>query len=133
MSQSDATTSTRELKFARNNYAAAILGWLRHFRFQQLSSKPISHVGLQPPFVAYNLARAAYDARADAVVISGAGMRTVDIASQFERDCGIPLVTSCLATIWASLQAAGVREPIMGYGRLLEQQPALRWVRIPRP
>jgi len=100
---------------------------------EPLSSKPVSHVGLQPPYVAYNLARSAYDPRADAIVISGAGMRTAEIAGQFERDFGIPLITSSLACIWASLQAAGVREPIAGHGRLLEQQPALRWVRIPRP
>ena len=99
---------------------------------EPLSSKPISHVGAQPPYVAYNLARRAYDARAQAVVISGAGMRTAEIAAQFEQDVGIPLITSSLASIWATLQAAGVREPITGYGRLLAEQPRLRWVRIPR-
>jgi len=100
---------------------------------EPLSSKPVSHVGLQFPHVAYNLARSAYDARAEAVVVSGAGMRTIEVASAFERDFGIPFVSSSLATIWASLQAAGVREPIEGYGRLLQQQPSLRWVRIPHP
>lgn len=99
---------------------------------EPLSSKPVSHVGLQGPHVTYNLARAAYDARADAVVISGAGMRTVEAAAPFERDFGIPFVSSSLATLWASLQAANIREPIAGYGRLLQEQPALQWVRIPR-
>ena len=100
---------------------------------EPFSSKPISHAGLQFPHVAYNLARLAYDARAEAVVVSGAGLRTIEVASAFERDFGIPFISSSLATVWASLQVAGVREPIAGYGRLLEQQPALRWLRIPRP
>ena len=100
---------------------------------EPLSSKPISHAGIQFPHVAYNLARSAYDAGADAVVVSGAGLRTIEVASAFERDFGIPFVSSSLATIWASLQAAGVRESITGFGRLMEQQPPLRWVRIPRP
>lgn len=99
---------------------------------EPFSSKPVSHVGLQFPEVAYNLARMAYDAKADAVVISGAGLRTIEAAAPFERDFGIPFLSSSLATIWASLQAAGIREKITGYGRLLEEQPELRWVRIPR-
>ena len=100
---------------------------------EPLSSVPVSHVGMQPAHIAYNLARLAYDAKADAVVLSGAGMRTIEAAAPFERDYGIPFVSSTLATMWAALQAADVREPITGYGRLLEEQPELRWVRIPRP
>lgn len=100
---------------------------------EPLSSVPVSHVGMQPAHIAYNLARLAHDAKADAVVLSGAGMRTIEAAAPFERDYGIPFVSSTLATMWAALQAADVREPITGYGRLLEEQPELRWVRIPRP
>ena len=100
---------------------------------EPLSSKPISHAGLQFPHVAYNLARSAYDARAEAVVVSGAGLRTIEAACAFERDFGIPFVSSSLATTWAALQAANVRDRIEGYGCLMAQQPALRWVRIPRP
>lgn len=99
---------------------------------EPLSSKPISNVGLQEPYVAYNLARLAYDAGADAVVVSGAGMRTIEAAAPFERDFGIPFISSSLATLWATLQAANIRDPISGYGRLLQEQPALQWMRIPR-
>ncbi len=99
---------------------------------EPLSSSPVSHVGLQPPEVVYNLARKAYTKGVDAVVISGAGLRTIEIAEQFEQDFGLPLISSSLATMWASLQAAGIREPIKGFGRLLSQQPQLRWHRIPR-
>jgi maleate isomerase len=99
---------------------------------EPLSSKPISQVGIQTPHVAYNLARTAFDARADAVVISGAGMRTIEVAAQFERDYGVTFISSALATAWAALQAAHVCEPISGFGRLMQEQPEMRWVRIPR-
>ena len=100
---------------------------------EPLSSVPISSVGLLTPAVVYNLARSVYDAGADAVVVINANLRSIEIAAQFEHDFGIPFISSGIAIMWASLQAAGIREPIAGYGRLLEQQPALRWVRTPRP
>ncbi len=99
---------------------------------EPLSSAPISKVGLQTPEFAYNLARAAYDERAEAVVVPGCNLRTIEIAAQFETDFGIPFLSSNLALFWALLQVAGIREPIAGYGRLLQQQPRLGWVRIPR-
>jgi maleate isomerase len=99
---------------------------------EPLSSAPISKVGIQTPEIAYNLARAAYDKRAEAVVVIGCNLRTIEAAALFEADYGIPFLSSNLALFWASLQVAGIREPIPGYGRLLQQQPALRWVHIPR-
>lgn len=99
---------------------------------EPLSSAPISKVGIQMPEFSYNLARSAYDSRAEAVVVIGCNLRTIEVAAQFEADFGIPFLSSNLALFWAALQVAGIREPISGYGRLLEQQPKLGWVRIPR-
>ena len=100
---------------------------------EPLASVPVSAVGLQTPAVVYNMARSVYNDKADAVLVINANLRSIEVAAQFERDYGIPFISSGIATMWASLQAAGVPEPIPGYGRLLEQQPALRWVRMPRP
>ena len=100
---------------------------------EPLSSVPISSVGLQTPAVVYNMARSVYDAKADAVVVINANLRSIEVAAQFEQDFGIPFISSGIAIMWASLQAAGIREPIPGYGCLLEKQPALKWVRTPRP
>ncbi len=100
---------------------------------EPMSSVPISSQGLQTPEVVYNMGRSVFHPQADAVVISGANLRSIEIAAQFEYDFGVPLVSSGIAIMWASLQAAGIREPIAGYGRLLAQQPALGWVRMPRP
>jgi maleate isomerase len=37
-----------------------------------------------------------------------------------ERDLGIPVVTNVQATVWFGLTSMGIKEPIMGYGALLE-------------
>jgi maleate isomerase len=100
---------------------------------EPMSSVPISSQGLQTPEVVYNLGRKVFHPQADAIVINGANLRSIEVAAQFEHDFGVPFVSSGLAIMWASLQAAGIHEPIPGYGQLLQEQPALRWVRMPRP
>ena len=99
---------------------------------EPLSSAPISKVGLQAPEFTYNLARSVFDEHAEAVIVIGCNLRTIEVAAQFEADFGVPFLSSNLALFWASLQVAGVREPIQGYGRLLQQQPLLGWTRIER-
>lgn len=93
---------------------------------------PVSRIGLQEPYLAYNLARHVCDSTTEAVVVIGGNLRTIEAARAFERDFGIPFVSTNLALLWASLQVAGVRDPVSGYGRLLETQPPLPYVRLPR-
>lgn len=100
---------------------------------EPLSSVPVSAVGLQTPQLVYNMARSVFDPKADAVVVINANLRSIEIAAQFEHDFGVPFVSSGIGTMWATLQAAGIRESIKGFGCLLERQPALGWVRMPRP
>ncbi|MSQ73941.1 MAG: hypothetical protein EXR27_22135 [Betaproteobacteria bacterium] len=97
---------------------------------EPFSSAPISRVGLQTPEMAYNLARSVCDDSLDAVVVLGCNLRSIEAAARFEADFGVTFLSSNLALLWASLQAAGIREPITGYGRLLQQQPRLTWQRI---
>ena len=99
---------------------------------EPFSSSPISKVGVQTAEMTYNLARLAFDETADAVVVLGCNLRSIDVAARFETDFGIPFLSSNLALFWASLQAVGVREPIAGYGRLLQLQPRLKWAHIPK-
>ena len=96
------------------------------------STEPTSFIGLQEPKLAYNLARYIYeqDTRAEAVVVIGGNVRTIEAARAFEIDYGIPFISTNLALFWASMQVAGVRESIPGYGVLLEKQPALKRVRL---
>jgi len=66
------------------------------------------------------LGRAADVPRAEAVLISGTGLPTADAVARLEDALGKPVVTSQSATLWWLLRAAGVREPVRGWGRLLE-------------
>src|SRR6266581_4768775 len=68
---------------------------------------------------AYRLAREADVPEADAILLSGTGLPTVEVLELIERDLGKPVVTSNQAVLWRALRLAGVRESIPGFGRLL--------------
>jgi maleate cis-trans isomerase len=55
----------------------------------------------------------------DGLVISGIGMRTLDIIEPLEEDLGIPVTSSGVSLYWDILQTAGVGHRIVGYGSLL--------------
>jgi len=68
----------------------------------------------------YRLGRAAWVPGSDALLIRCLALRSHFVAAELERDLGVPVVTSTQATLWAALRLAGVRDPLPGYGRLLE-------------
>jgi len=68
---------------------------------------------------AYELARQADAADADAVLLSGTGLPTIGVLERLERDLGKPVVSSIQACLWQALRVAGRREGIEGFGRLL--------------
>lgn len=70
---------------------------------------------------AYQLAREADVSDAEAVLLSGTGLPTVDVLERLERDLGKPVISSMQASFWQALRLAGVREPIQGFGRLLRE------------
>ena len=70
---------------------------------------------------AYRLGREADAAGADAVLLSGTGLPTVGILDLLERDLGKPAVSSMQACLWYALRAAGIREGLAGFGRLLRE------------
>lgn len=100
--------------------------------FPPYTSVPVSSVGMQTSAAVYNLARSVYVAGVDAVVVVNANLTSIDVAARFEHDHGVPFISSGIATMWATLQAAGIRESIPGFGSLLEKQPELGWRRLPR-
>lgn len=91
---------------------------------------PVSRIGCQPPMFAYNVARTVCDKPTDAVVMIGGNVRTIEIIEDFEKDFGVTFISTNSALLWASLQVAGIKEPILGYGRLLRENPPLKWVRL---
>lgn len=70
---------------------------------------------------AYRLARAADAADADAVLVSGTGLPTIEVLDVLERDLGKPVVSSNQASLWRALRVAGVRDSVLGFGRLLRE------------
>ena len=74
----------------------------------------------------YRLARtlwregAAGPSHPEATFISCTNLPTIDIIADLEQDTGAPVVTSNQATLWASLRVLGCRQPVLGYGALLE-------------
>ena len=70
---------------------------------------------------AYQLARQADAPGADAVLLSGTGLPTVDVLEPLEHDLGKPVISSMQASLWQALRLAGVHQPIPGFGRLLRE------------
>lgn len=56
---------------------------------------------------------------ADGIYIGCSGWPAAAHVEHLERDYGKPVVYSQLAQIWACLRAAGIREPVEGFGMLL--------------
>jgi maleate isomerase len=74
-----------------------------------------------PPWEAYrgvmNLYRKNPDV--DGIFLSGGGMRILPIIETLEKDTGLPVVGTTTANVWRSLQLAGIKESISGFGKLL--------------
>ncbi len=60
---------------------------------------------------------------ADAIYMLGSGWRTLDIIHLLEEDLQVPVVHAVPARVWAIQKRLHVRQPVRGYGRLLEDMP----------
>ena len=60
---------------------------------------------------------------ADAVYMLGSGWRTLDIIHLLEEDLQVPVVHPVPARVWAVQKRLHVRQPVKGFGRLLEEMP----------
>ena len=79
----------------------------------------------QEPEVIVEFASAICRPEADVLFCSCTAWRAVEAAAELEERTGKPVVTSNQATIWATFRRAGIRTPIMGYGKLLESLAAV--------
>lgn len=64
------------------------------------------------------------NAGADAIYILGSGLDALGIVAELEQDLGVPVVQPTAARIWELQRRLHVRQPIKGYGILLETLPA---------
>jgi arylmalonate decarboxylase len=59
--------------------------------------------------------------RAEGILISCGGLRTLGVAEPLESRHGIPVVSSATAAFWAAMRLVGESGRISGYGQMLEQ------------
>jgi arylmalonate decarboxylase len=60
----------------------------------------------------------------EGLLISCGGLRTLGVARPFERQHGVPVVTSTQSAFWAALRLVGESGKLTGYGRMLEESAA---------
>ena len=59
--------------------------------------------------------------RADALLVSCGGLRTLDLLAPLEARCGVPVVSSLPHALWAGVRLLGLSARVAGYGRVLAQ------------
>lgn len=64
--------------------------------------------------------RAAWVPGADGMIVSCTDFRTLEAVPVLERELGVPVISSNLATLWAALRAAGSGSNLTGTSRLLQ-------------
>lgn len=79
-----------------------------------------------PPEVMYSFIKKKFLERkgADAIYILGSGWDTLGIVTALEQDLGVPVVQPIAARVWEIQRRLHVRQPVKGYGILLETLPA---------
>jgi maleate isomerase len=60
---------------------------------------------------------------AEAIYMLGSGWRTMDIIHLLEEDLQVPVVHPVPARVWAVQKRLHVRQPVKGFGHLLEEMP----------
>lgn len=70
----------------------------------------------------YQLAVAANNDDAEALLIACTGLSAVHLVEKLERDLQKPVITSNQATFWHALRLSGVTDGIDGYGKLLQRK-----------
>ncbi len=85
---------------------------------------PTVDIAMLPEYANYRLAREVFarHPKADGILIPCARFPSVKNIEKLEHDCGVPVVTSTQAMIWWGLRKLNLREPIRGFGRLLEEK-----------
>ena len=86
-----------------------------------LSNTPISTIGMQEPYVSYNLIRKILNADADGYFISCTNFRTIEIIQMLEDDLLKPVISSNQASLAVALKQLGIRSTVKGFGSLFER------------
>jgi maleate isomerase len=86
---------------------------------------PFEDVGRLASTEVYALARRAFlqHPEAQAIYMLGSGWRVLDIIEPLEQDLGVPVVHAVPARVWAVQRRLHLRQPLTGFGQLLEKMP----------
>lgn len=86
--------------------------------FQTQGTSDILTIGRNYPDAAYSLAKQ-LEGNFEGVFISCTDFRSVEIIPVLERDLGVPVISSNLASFSEALLALGIQEAVRGWGVLL--------------
>ncbi|MFQ5850621.1 MAG: hypothetical protein ACE5JU_08530 [Candidatus Binatia bacterium] len=86
---------------------------------------PFSELGKIPAEEIYTLAKRVFleVGGGDCIYLLGAGWDCLPAIGPLERDLMTTVVTNVPADVWAAQKCLHIREPVKGYGRLLEEMP----------
>ena len=102
---------------SRGYKVTCIRGYHEHVAPEALRNDMI---GRLPPDAALEMGGAVDGQENEAVFISCTNFRAIEIIQKLEGKTGKPVVTSNQAAMWHALRRLGIKDPIQGYGRLLE-------------
>jgi maleate cis-trans isomerase len=57
----------------------------------------------------------------DGIFVTGGCIRILEMLETLEKDTGVPIVMTTAANMWRCLRMAGVKDPVYGFGQLLEK------------
>lgn len=80
-------------------------------------------IAQMPPSVVLDLSRQVFKEvpEVEGLFLSCGNMRTIEILGQLEQETEKPVISSNQAMLWYALKTLGIKEPVRGYGCLLEQ------------
>jgi maleate cis-trans isomerase len=104
--------------FEDNGIGVAAMEDLRELRSDPDVSTELLYSIIKKKFLAHT------DAGADSIYILGSGWDTLGIVAPLEEDLGVPVVQPVAARVWEIQRRLHVRQPVKGYGVLLEMLPA---------
>jgi len=55
----------------------------------------------------------------DCILVTGGGMRLLDIVERLEKEVGKPIIGGDLTLYWGVLRRLGIKESVRGHGKLL--------------
>jgi len=86
---------------------------------------PFKDVGRLSPEEIYSHTKKAFlkHPDADAIYMLGSGWRLLKVVSLLEQDLQVPVIYALAAKLWDVQKRLHVRQPVKGYGRLLEELP----------